>query len=258
MHTTIPLDPLSLSCVHIELYRDDHSSGKSVISGPASGFIIKRGDNHFCITNWHVATGKNAITLQPLCKKGSLPTFMRIHMIKSINGLKIEWVGYDISLEKQNWIEHPRGREIDVVAFPLPNDKNYHYYPLDLGLQNTDVICQPAMPVSIIGYPCGLTGGGKLPIWLTGYVATEPFVDIDGKPLLYANVTGCQGLSGAPVVMRTSGNYINGKGEHIWSTDLLTKFLGIYSGRAHEDSNVCRVWKATVIDELNRPEPRLL
>ena len=146
MHTTIPLDPLSLSCVHIELYRDDHSSGKSVISGPASGFIIKRGDNHFCITNWHVATGKNAITRQPLCKKGSLPTFMRIHMIKSINGLKIEWVGYDISF-KQYWIEHPRGREIDVVAFPLPNDKNYHYYPLDLGLQNTDVICQPAMPV---------------------------------------------------------------------------------------------------------------
>ena len=52
-------------------------------------------------------------------KKGSLPTFMRIHVIKSINGLKIEWAGYDISLEKQNWIEHPRGREIDVVAFPL-------------------------------------------------------------------------------------------------------------------------------------------
>lgn len=241
------IDPLSLSSVYIELYRDDSSFNEPVVSGPASGFIIKRKDRYYCMTNWHVATGRNSITQQPLCKNVSLPILMRIYF-PAMEGFQIKWYTHDINLKTQSWIEHYKGRDVDVVAFPLPNDRQYH--SLDLNLQNTDIICQPAMPVSIIGYPCGLTGGGKLPIWMTGYSATEPFINIDDKPLLYVNVKGSKGLSGSPVVLRTSGNYYNNKGEHIWSTEVLTKFLGIYSGRAHEDSDTCRVWKAEVIDQL--------
>lgn len=62
----VTIDPLSLASVRLELFRKDHVNGNLVSFGPASGFIIKPFSRYYLITNWHVLTGKNAETEQPL------------------------------------------------------------------------------------------------------------------------------------------------------------------------------------------------
>lgn len=90
----------------------------------------------------------------------------------------------------------------------------------------------------------------RLPIWLTGYIASEPNLDAEGKPLFYANVSGRAGLSGSPVIARVSGVIQDSKGNIILNGTTRTKFLGIYSGRANEHTEVCRIWKVTTIQNL--------
>lgn len=85
---------------------------------------------------------------------------------------------------------------------------------------------------------------------VTGFIASEPFVDIDNLPLLYVNASGRSGLSGAPVVLRLSGGYGTSDGKFIMSGGYQTRFMGIYSGRISEDSDICRVWKPIVIDQI--------
>lgn len=75
-------------------------------------------------------------------------------------------------------------------------------------------------------------------------------VDIDGIPLFYVNASGRSGLSGAPVVLRLSGGYGTSDGKFILGGGYQTKFMGIYSGRICEDSDVGRVWKPIVLNQI--------
>ncbi len=247
------IDFLSLTTVYIELLAANHSGGKPLTLGHASGFVIERNRQKYIITNWHVVTGKDSITKQPLDKSAALPTKAVIKLISHCSGSEIRWKDWEIDLTTSAWQQHPQGPAVDIVAISLPDAEpsNFQVHALNLSLRDTDVVCRPAMPVSIIGYPCGLTGGGYLPIWLTGYIASEPDIDINDSPLFYVNATGRGGLSGAPVVLRTSGGYTTSGGMQIMAGGVVTKFIGIYSGRAHPDSEVCRVWKATVLDDFS-------
>ncbi len=249
----ISIDPLSLSCVQLSLFSKNFNENKYEKYGDASGFIIKRDGNYYLITNWHVITGKNADSGETISDTGALPSLVRLFLIKSISASRIEWSLFDVSLETASWIEHPLGRMVDVLALPLPNLEDFYVQNLDLTLSQTDMLCYPAMPISIIGFPGGLKAGGFLPVWLTGYMASEPCINVEDKPLFYANVSGCEGLSGAPVIARAIGSYYDSQGNlHI--NKVQTKFIGIYSGRANDKTNVCRVWKADVVDELNWPK----
>lgn len=247
------LDPLSLSSVYLELLSENFQTGNKDILGFATGFIIQRTDNYYLITNWHVLTGKNSDTNQPIHNAGALPSIVRIHLFKNVSTLRIDWGFIDISLEPSPWIEHPEGRFVDVVALPLPSKIDFELYALDLSLSQTDIKCFPGVPVSVIGFPCGLKGGGYFPIWSTGYMATEFCINVENKPLFYANVSGRKGLSGSPVVARAIGSCMTTQGGLDIFPGIRTKFMGIYSGRAKEGTDVCRVWKAEVIQELKWP-----
>lgn len=244
---SISIDPLSLASIRLDLFRKDPVTNTPVVFGPASGFIVKPASQYYLITNWHVLTGKDADTEQALSNTGALPCLVRLHFIKKLD--PIEYSHIDIPLDEKPWIEHPLGRSIDVVALPLPKDINFQVHALDLTLAQTDIPIYPALPISIIGFPCGLQAEG-LPIWLTGYIASEPCIDAENKPLFYANVSGRPGLSGSPVVARTAGPYQDSKGNFIWNGIQKTKFMGIYSGRAHDKTEVCRVWKSSVLKDL--------
>ncbi len=248
-------DPLSLSSVKIEVFRTDFETNEYKLIGPASGFIINRLENYYLITNWHVLTGRNADTNQPICPTGALPSMIRLHLIKELSTTQIQWGSLDIPLPSTSWIEHPNGRNVDVVALLLQPGISFKIYPLDLSLSQIDIAIFPALPISIIGFPLGLKAGGYLPVWLTGSVASEFCVNVENKPLFYANVSGREGLSGSPVVTRAVGSCFTQKENLNLFTGIRTKFLGIYSGRAHDKTEICRVWKAEVIDELNWPLP---
>ncbi len=256
------LDPLSLTSILIEPYFNETKLSS------ATGFIVEKEFRHYLVTNWHVVTGINPLTRDSMHKQCGLPNFLKIsYPLNSIHHNTIEWFSIKVPLyesdeineKKRNWIEHPNGREVDVILLPLQTDQKIHLegqqrhiqiHNLDMKLALVDMIPIPAMPVSIVGFLLGKKAGGVLPIWVTGFIASEPSVDIDEMPVLYVNATGRSGLSGAPVFLRLSGGFATSDGKFIIGGGYHTKFIGINSGRICNDSEVCRVWKPIVIDQI--------
>jgi hypothetical protein len=122
-------------------------------------------------------------------------------------------------------------------------------YPLDLALADVDMLPDVAMPVSIIGFPQGLTGPGKLPIWKTGHIATDPDLDFDDKPVFLIDATTRAGMSGSPVVLRLNSGYRTTKGSMVISSGFLTRFLGVYSAQ-FTDTEIGYIWRPRVISEI--------
>lgn len=258
------VDYLSLTSILIEPCFNETKLGS------ATGFIIENNNQCYLVTNWHVVTGINPLTDKPIHSQSSLPNSLIIwHHIKSIQPNTIDWFSIkvplyksdEINYEERNWIEHAKGKQVDVILLPLNptpamiridiHQTHLQIHNFDMKLASIDMIPIPAMPVSIIGFPLGRSAGGVLPIWVTGFIASEPTIDIDGIPLFYVNASGRSGLSGAPVVLRLSGGYATSDGKSILSSSgYQTKFMGIYSGRICEGTDVCRVWKPIVLDQI--------
>ncbi len=246
---TIDIDPLSARSHLIELM----AHGRSLST--ATGFIVQPAEQPYLITNWHVVTGRHADTGELLSPEtGAIPDEVRIlhhsrGMLGRSWGLRTETLRNPDGTPR--WIEHPKGQKIDVVAVPLQAvDQNIDIYPFDLSLADTDVDAQPAMPVSIIGFPFGLLTVGGFPIWKTGHIASEPELDYGNEPNFLIDATTRKGMSGSPVVLRLYGAYPTRDGPVAIGTKGVTRFLGVYSGRIHGEAEIGRVWRPHVIQDI--------
>lgn len=109
----------------------------------------------------------------------------------------------------------------------------------------------------VLGYPLGLDGGPKLPIWKRASIATEPHYDLEHLPKILIDTATREGMSGAPVIAVQRG-LIQPRGakspaENIFGT--VESFLGVYSGRVGDDglgAQLGIVWKASAVDEIVR------
>ena len=91
-----------------------------------------------------------------------------------------------------------------------------------------------------------------------GHIASDPDIDYKfGSPAFIIDATTRHGMSGSPVVIRSSG-------AHWTSTAMLAfgdhvKFLGIYSGRIRDQAELGRVWRPSVLTDMfahNTPRRR--
>lgn len=240
------IDPLSVQSLFLEQVDNNNE-----IIGCATGFVFEFKSKYYLITNWHVVTGRDPRTNQILDKKGRIPTSIQIWHNADTLGI---WESRIELLYKENkplWIEHPKGRNVDVIALPLTIiDDKIKIYPFDLKLAETDMIPMAGMPVSIIGFPFCMSGPGKMAIWKTGHIATEPDIDFNGEPFFVIGATTRQGMSGSPVVLRLTGGYNTKLGNSIMSTSgMRTKFLGIYSGQ-WTTIELGKVWFPKVILQI--------
>ena len=96
-----------------------------------------------------------------------------------------------------------------------------------------------------------MTAGGKLPIWATGTLATEPIVSFQDLPLSLVDCRTRQGHSGSPVIayrnrglIPTADGGATDFGYPVW------QFLGIYSGRINAESDLGTLWKAQALAQL--------
>ena len=109
----------------------------------------------------------------------------------------------------------------------------------------------PGMPISVIGYPLGLTAAEGWPIWKTGHIASDPDIDFQvGRPAFLIDATTKSGMSGAPVVLRLDRYPTKDGGSQTLIGGMATKFTGVYAGRILVDSDVGRVWRPFVITEI--------
>lgn len=219
----------------------------------ATGFIVKSKSNkskHLLITNRHNMTGKNNITGDLLSKTGGIPD--EIAIWHNLHGKLGQWVKLIEPLYNDNkplWLEHPKlGIQADVVALPLTNIEGIDLHPYDLDEKTR---LQPLMPsdiTSVVGFPFGLSTGGRFAIWVTGFVASEPNLDF---PYFLIDCRTRKGQSGSPVIAQRNGGAIQmaGGGVAIGAGNI-TEFLGVYSGRVNEESDIGIVWKASTVKEL--------
>ena len=112
---------------------------------------------------------------------------------------------------------------------------------------------RPGLDSFVLGFPEGMLGGARFPIWKRASIASEPDIDIDDLPKLYVDTATRNGMSGAPVYLQKSG-LITPEGKTMKESyfGVAYKFIGIYSGRIGEDAFNAQlgiVWKEKAILE---------
>ncbi len=217
-----------------------------------TGFVAIAPKGPVLLTNWHNVTGLHPQSRQPLSPTGALPD--RLTIVHNRANQLGHWVLREEPLlagQTIHWHEHPTlGDKADVVALPLTALDDVELYPHDI-TGGADIAVGPADPVSVIGFPFGLQAGGSLAVWATGFVASEPQIDFNDLPLMLVDCRTRQGQSGSAVIAYRSGGAVAmaDGGTSIFGGPVW-KFLGIYSGRINEQSDLGMVWKAKAVSEL--------
>jgi len=149
------------------------------------------------------------------------------------------------------WVEHPAaGRAIDVVALPLLQLDDVELFPYALS-GGPDIAVSPAEPVSVVGFPFGLTAGGSLAVWATGFVASELDVNFQGQPKFLVDCRTRPGQSGSAVIAHRNGGAVAmADGNTGIFGGPITKFLGVYSGRVSDQSDLGIVWKVECVEQI--------
>jgi trypsin-like peptidase len=248
---TINLNQLSLTSLGLRIMHDDAEIGT------ATGFVFKKGDKYYLVTNRHVVMGcgedRNPANVGAWICANKLAIFhnQRGHLGSWV-WITEELFGTD---KKPRWLEHPTlAGGADLVAVPLAKTENVQFYPLDIELGKADVVLSPGDAISIVGFPMGLTQGAGLPVWKTGTVASDMDINYQGKPVFLADTTSRGGMSGSPVYAIRSGAYNSSKGTMLQVGGSVTKFLGVYSAQA-QAIEIGYVWKAEVVSALYESLP---
>ena len=123
-------------------------------------------------------------------------------------------------------------------------------YPYSLGIGDPTIAIGPAEIVSVIGFPFGLASGGCFAIWASGFVASDPAIDYEQRPVFLIDCRSRPGQSGSAVVAHRAGGTVRTEeGVHVGGGEM-TRFLGVYSGRVNSQSDLGLVWKAECVQEL--------
>ena len=220
--------------------------------GTGTGFVVESLRGPVLVTNSHNVTGRNPQTRKPLAPSGAVPDEIRVvHNRKDKLG---EWLTRSEPLYsggKPRWFEHPvLGEKVDVVALPLTAVDDVHLYPYQTA-GGPQIAVLPAEPISVVGFPFGLQAGGSLAVWATGFVASEPAVDFNALPLFLIDCRTRPGQSGSAVIAHRNGGAVSMEdGSTSIFSGPVTRFLGVYSGRINDQSDIGLVWKAAAVAQI--------
>lgn len=229
-----------------------HGSGGRL--GVATGFVVSRTTRKYLVTNRHVVTGRHQESGQPLHRSGAVPEGLGVwHHTKGALG---SWERRPESLYdatgRARWYVHPElGPAVDVVALALTSTAGIDLYEYPLGTQEPALALNVSGQVFIVGFPFGVTGGGRFGVWSTASIATEPVVDWSGLPLLLVDSRSRPGQSGSPVIQYSAGGPVAlaDGGTGILGGPV-ERLVGVYSGRINDESDLGFVWKLSVVQEI--------
>lgn len=220
-----------------------------------TGFIVKTAAGIALITSRHHLTGRYQGTGKPISPTGNVPDEIVIHHPLPFHRQRFipDW---DVRIEPlydngtKRWKEHPvHGSRVDVVLLPLTQIQGIASVPYATS-EGATIAVQPAEPVSIVGFPFGISAGGRFAIWATGHVASEPEVDFNDLPVFLVDCRTRPGQAGSAVIARRDGTVTLTSGKQVPTNGAVVRFLGIYSGRLHKDADIGLVWKASAIQDL--------
>jgi len=247
----------SYKSLFIEMYvNTNNGEAQKLASG--TGFLVNSLKGPLLITNRHNVTGRDNIT--KVLIGSHKPDFLKIYHNVSENPIpdsQLIWTPRNENLYVEyepRWIEHPILKDAaDFIALPLTDVENVLIAPFNLNIhsQLKDVFYGPSDIISVVGFPFGMSVAGFIPIWATGFIASEPFIDYNGLPVFLIDCRSRQGQSGSPVVLHSNkGSFSIKGGGNVEFFNPVTILLGIYSGRINPESDIGIVWKREAINEL--------
>jgi hypothetical protein len=224
-----------------------------------TGFIVNTAKGLALVTNRHNVTGRYQGTGKPIAPSGAVPNEIVIHHPAVFDKTHFvpEWVACVEPLyadgtptSARRWKEHPTyGSRVDFVLLPLTQTRGTASIPYGMN-DGATIAVGPGEPVSIVGFPFAISAGGRFAVWSTAYVASELDADYNDLPLFLVDCRTRPGQAGAPVIAQRTGMVKLIDGRQKAAPGFATRFLGIYSGRVHKDSDIGMVWKASAIQEL--------
>jgi hypothetical protein len=248
----MPLDRLSLSTVPITPLFNDRQLPE------ATGFVWRRHDRFYLITNWHVVSALDLFTKKHLLEGGSRPNKFRCHFLIRIGQYERELIDIPIRDEDDRplWLSHvaQERRAIDVVALPLDYDHlttKVTLLPVN-ELAPGKIAIMIGMDVFILGYPFG-SKPPAFPVWKRGSIASEPDLVRLSTGYYLVDTASRPGMSGSPAILRSWSNHILESNMWTATNDQLPidRIIGVYSGRLRpEDAQIGIVWHVDYIDEI--------
>jgi len=235
--------------------------------GVGTAFFYTFDGKDYLITNWHNVSGRRPWDKKVISKHGGIPDNLVVRFplqdVLDDGKTAFRWEPRILKLYEDEdrddpiWLEHPtHGFEVDAVAIGIEELEqtkavSANAESLDLDLLNLT----PGMDVFVLGFPRGISGGGRFPLWKRGSIASEPDVHIDDLPKMYIDTATREGMSGAPVYAQETGFWAP-EGKKLPDDGVFGKgnrFLGIYSGRVGDDPFLAQlgiVWKEEAIIEI--------
>ena len=251
----VKIDPISYSSIPVEMVFS--KTNQTLATGTA--FIYESNNKNYLITNWHNVTGLNPLTMEALGNHGGVPDLL-CFKLQTQKEPSIKWETFKISLyDNENravWLVHPNLRErVDVIAIQIPEDVIGIIRPINK-IRFDEFELRVSDEVFVLGFPYSITGGGALPIWKRGSIASEPDIDYENLPKFYIDTASRPGMSGSPVIFRRFG--INGTEDGVLRISStigeIRGFVGIYSGRitgtSQFEAQLGVVWKKEVIEQI--------
>ena len=205
-------------CPFQVLVRDQDGTVRSA----ASAFFFDTNGRWFIITNWHVVTGRHFLDRRPLGEAlpFSLTAKLSSYAVGDRERGTFGVAPHDIPLYRGDqpvWFEHPElSASCDVVAIPMARPASCPDFMHNAAnrISADRVPAEPGTTVFVIGFPHALSVGFGLPLWKSGYVASEPHYDVTlgGRlasgggliggvriPAFFIDAQTRAGMSGAPV-----------------------------------------------------------
>jgi hypothetical protein len=157
-----------------------------------------------------------------------------------------------------NWREHAARRTlcIDIAVIDVTETLQSVCHP-DTIVHLNEYGFSPILQVIgadafAVGYPIN-DPPPKLPIWKRASIASEPLAPWRGRPAFLIDGRTSAGMSGSPVIRRVFGPCAVSGTELNRDAILTSEFLGVYSGRLHDDednASIGIVWRREVLAEL--------
>jgi hypothetical protein len=245
------INPFSRCVVHLTM----DFEGIELATG--TGFLRRRGGELFLITAWHNLTGREPATLKPKHSQGSLPNYVRIEGYFFARRLALYFDNNPNDEEhcSRCFWQHPHGPDIDVAVLRVPSSSQEEGWPIDETFfdpsKNGQMQLWVTQPCIVVGFPHGLVDLSQphhvLPIYKGAQIASEPYIEFQGRPVVVIDSTTRPGMSGSPVFVQDltyNGQYKAGR------------FLGIYAGRFRdnstrsEDTALGLVFRPRIITEI--------
>lgn len=218
-------------------------------TGVATGFLYRRNEKTFLITNWHVVTGRDS-TDPTRSSTGEFCSHIQASFLEGRGGQISLTSQIDATIPLNNsegkglgWLQHPSlGHQADVAAIEIvlpPGAVNLH---LNDEKFFDRFILHVGDSVFVLGYPWGLRDQrNPLPVWKGGSVASIPGVGRNALPRFLIDAQTYKGMSGGPVVCLHTLS-LTGARIHDFQQEVdpiagtIGYFCGIYSGRAKVNS----------------------